>query len=1433
MRLSLAILRRVLPVFAAILTIASADAVAQISSVDVAPQRTAVAARITQAVDETRMVRLKGNVHPLARPQFDQGLADYAAPMSRMLLVLQRSSEQQAALEKLMQEQLSEDSPNFQKWLTPQQFGQQFGPTDADIEVVKSWLSVHGFHDIKLAAGRTAIEFSGNVGQVRGAFQTEIHRYLVDGTSHQANVSDPQIPAALAPVVAGVASLSNFASKSMRHQAGAFTRTSDGSVIPQFTGSGGQFYALGPADFAKIYNLPSSLNGTGSKIAIVGVSDINVKDVSDFRTLFGLPANAPTIIYNGPNPGIGLEEGEADLDVEWSGAVAPGAHIDYVVSQGTLTADPLVLSALFVIDNNSDDILSVSFGSCEKNLGTAGNTLLLHLWEQAAAQGITVTVSSGDSGSAGCDDFNTQPSATAGLAVSGFASTPFNIVVGGTDFDDTGRQSTFWSTTNAPGTRESARGYIPEATLNESCAASATATNLNTICASADGIFAGSGGPSGINGGTFAGYAKPAFQNGVTPVDGVRDTPDVSFFASTGALSNSFYLVCESDQVSGNPPSCAPGADGSFSFLGVGGTSASAPNFAGILALIEQSERARIPGSTGRQGNANFVLYKLAATSGNFCNSTTQPLSPPSSCIFYDVTKGNNSVPCVGGSPNCSNTATGATGVVVDPANTRTPAWGTATRYDYATGLGSINVANLISKWASAVGTLKATTATLKLNGAAAQVNITHGSPVTAAVTVAANPGLGTPTGDVSLIVPNTVTSNEAGVGGTLTSGTTSFTTSTLPGGSYSATAHYAGDGTFAPSDSNGVPVVVAQENSRLQAGVVTFDPNTGKVTNTNATSFPYGSPYVLRFDILNGSSNACQPLTTGGTTTGCAFDATGTVTITDNGTPLDLGTFPVNSQGHGEDQPIQLAPGSHPIVLNYSGDNSYKPSGPTNLNVTVNKGATTTTLTAPTNVVAVFDEFSLQATVTTQSNGVAPDCSAIVFKDGSSTLTLGGDCVQNPGSSTAPAQATFIGSTMVNTTGVHSFTASYPGDAYYAASTSAPQSVTVKLGVNLRVTANPTQVAPGQSTTLTALLRTLNMAPTPGPTGTVQFSGVFAGKIGGPMPCVPGTDSLGNAMCQASVSFSPASTDQVTATYSGDANYAPFNSGQNTTVLVVQPTFSLSGSSTTITAGGTGSSTVTLTPVGFTGTVTITCSALPWLSCVPLTINETSATTPASGALSITVVGPSSTTTALALPAERIYRAEASQIPPKPWWPWSGAVATAALIVLFVPRRRLRVGLGLIVVCGLGFAVSCGGGGSSGSGGGGGGGTSQVPTTTQLTVASTKIAQLGSLTVSSTVSGGASGGSVQFTVDGVQVGTLVPVNSGTTGPVTLDAASAPSLSTVVGTHLVTAHYTGSATSQPSQSGTLKVTVTGVTSLPITGTSSTTSGSGNISLTIS
>jgi subtilase family serine protease len=321
--------------------------------------------RIVQSVDDSRLTRLSGNTHPLARPEFDRGSLEDAVPLHRMVLVLKRSADQEIALKQFIDQQQDRSSPNYLQWLTPESFAAAFGPSDRDLSLLTAWLSSHGFAGIQLSAGRTFVEFNGNAGAVRAAFHTSIHRYNVNGQEHFANASDPEIPIALVPVIATVASLNNFPRRAANRRLGNFRRdptTRATARLPESTsqqiqaaaalsqpsftlGSGSNtLYGVSPYDFATIYNvLPlwsaiTPIDGTGQTIAIVGETDINPADFVNFRKLFGLSlGNTATvtgtqflnIIYNGPNPGVTSDEAEPNIDTQWSGAVAKAATIDH------------------------------------------------------------------------------------------------------------------------------------------------------------------------------------------------------------------------------------------------------------------------------------------------------------------------------------------------------------------------------------------------------------------------------------------------------------------------------------------------------------------------------------------------------------------------------------------------------------------------------------------------------------------------------------------------------------------------------------------------------------------------------------------------------------------------------------------------------------------------------------------------------------------------------------------------------------------------------------------------------------------------------------------------------------------------------------------------------------------------------------------------
>jgi subtilase family serine protease len=1064
-------------------------------------QTVPVRARVTDPVDTQNLVTLRGNVHPLARAEYDQGPAPDDLPMERMLLVLRRGADQETALRQLLDEQQVKSSPLFHQWLTPEQFGQQFGPADSDIQAVTDWLAGQGFQVKRVATGRTVIEFSGSAGLVRQVLGTEIHRFRVNGEDHWANTSDPQIPAALAPVVAGIDSLNNFPRKPLTRQLGTFSRSKlTGEVHPLFTFpySGSTYYALGATDFATIYNVAplwtAGTDGTGQAIAVAGETNINLQDVADFRAMFGLPAKAPNIILNGPDPGItSTDEPEADLDVQWSGAVAKGATIDLVVSESTETTAGIDLSALYIIDNNLAPVMSESYGSCEASLGVGGNQFYSTLWEQAAAQGITVLMAAGDSGSAGCD-YSPESAAQYGLAVSGLASTPFNVAVGGTDFNDLSTAATYWNQSNSSPFQNSAKSYIPESTWNDSCASPGTLTscspppNIQNFSAGVD-LVAGAGGASNCASpiGTFpevtcsgGGYAKPSWQSGPgVPSDGLRDVPDLSLFSGDG-LNDSFYVMCEMDanaSQGGSSASCdlnSPYLD----FQGTGGTSASVQTFAGIMALVNQAH--------GRQGNANYVLYALAARAGNTCVSNAAAVSK-TSCVFYDTTTGNNSVICQGGTPNCSNTSTAANQYgIMASGNPLSAAYTTTPGYDLATGLGSVNAANLVNNWTSNF-TPSTTTLSLSTSPATNPITLTHGHPINFTIDVTS--GSGTPAGDVSIIAQTgSSPSNATGIGAfTLSGGSISGSTSMLPGGTYNVTAHYAGNGTFAASDSTpGIPVTVNKEGSQTEIRLVTFNPVSG-APSYGATTAAYGSPYVLRMDVTNSSGQPCANQVTGLIAYPCP---TGALTVspapTDESPPPGTipGHYTLNSQGYAEDQPIQQTPGRYPFVASYAGDNSYTGSTSPSVPITITQTPTTTSISGVPSSGLVGTPINVTSTLTTESNGIAPTGTMQLLNNGSpmsSSVTVSGTASSPTTGAYATAQAVLTASLPV---GNLSITARYSGDGNYATSTSPAATVSVS---DFSLSANPSPVtipAPGQAGN-----STISVAPQNGFTGTVNLS--------------------------------------------------------------------------------------------------------------------------------------------------------------------------------------------------------------------------------------------------------------------------------------------------------------------------------------------------------
>jgi Pro-kumamolisin, activation domain/Bacterial Ig-like domain (group 3) len=988
--------------------------------------------QITGPINNQQRVTLHGNVRPLPASKQDLGAAPANLPTGRVQLLLKRPAEQQAELTQFLEDVQRPGSVVYHQWLTPAQLGAQYGPAEADVQAVAGWLASQGFAVGKVNQARTAIEFSGTVGQIERTFATQIHSFtLQNGESHVSNITDPQIPAALAPVVAGLSPLNDFRPKPMHAQPTAHlaeaaptsTNPHAFAVRPDFThpdSTGALEYFVTPGDLATIYNIPNStlnthfaaaasLDGSGVHIGVAGVSNIDSIDVADYRGLFGLPQLLPTIVIDGNDPGVqGDNAVEALLDLEQLSAVAPRANLTLYISQDATFQFGLNLAIQRALDDNLVSILNVSFGGCEAYQGQAGNQQVLNYWQQAAAQGITVTVSSGDSDSAGCDNENFEASAAQGLQVNGLASTPYNIAVGGTDFNQTSATaSQFWSTTNS-GIFESALGPIPEIPWNDSTTTiGGFAGNVPTQEQGSTNIVGGGGGLSGCLNGTVDGsgnvlacagaYGVPTFQSGFGSGT-TRQLPDVALFAANG-FHRASYLLCASGLGNDQPgqTDCV-GGGATFGFQGVGGTSAASPVFAGMLALVSQSQGG------ARLGQADFTLY---------------PLSKQHPAAFHDIATGNNSPVCTPGTLNCGS-------------NSFLVGYNAATGYDLATGLGSVDATQLVANWASI--TFHGTNTALQLNGSTAPLTITHGTAVPVTVTVSGTGG--TPTGNVALVNnSSTPGAAVAAVQGStasasvfsLSSGSASGSDAFLPGGTYTVQANYAGDGVFGASTSNAVSVTVNPEASTLDFSVLDFDIN-GNGSLVGGGSFPYGSLISVSatpVSTAKASSTTVQALATGL----ISFSST---------SPLLNQADPINSSGFAEIANTRISPyppGSYSVSASYSGDPSFTASSAPAQSFSIVKADNFFLPVAFPSASALTVEVdpNIQQFFTTES-AVQPTGTVTVTNSSGATIGTGTLQISNSGA----AQATINVSQLSGTIGI-----AYAGDGNY----NAPANVACSLG--------------------------------------------------------------------------------------------------------------------------------------------------------------------------------------------------------------------------------------------------------------------------------------------------------------------------------------------------------------------------------------------------
>lgn len=966
----------------------------------------APADRISGPIDSNQKITLPGHIHPLARREYDQGPVEPTFPVSSITLVMAPSPSQQSALEQLLAEQQDRTSANYHKWLTPEQYADRFGLSQNDVNKITLWLQSQGFTVLRTARGRNEVIFSGTAAQIRTAFNTEIHRYNVNGEQHIANASLVDVPAALSGIVTGIRGLTSFHFKPMYVRATGVSLTAPGPH-PHYTTTiqGSTEYFIAPGDIATIYDInplydaTTPINGTGQKLAIMGQTDIYLADINDFRSGFGFSTipgsgtgacttNSSGIIEEPCNTAnfdyilVGTDYGispfgdviEADLDLEWSGAVARNAQIIFVNSpvNSTCTGCGVDEALQYAIDNAVAPVISMSYGLCESQTESLETEL-----QQANTEGITIMNSAGDTGAFACDNTPPNPTnaqtvnppyaaAVGGIGVNYPASSPEVTGVGGTSIPSQDFTPTYWGPSNGADGGSALSTLIgQEVSWNDDPAFAAFCKSdpTNSFCVNGgppaitgwvpltasstaqqvqEDVWISSGGGGVSNcytetaqGICEAGFAKPSWQSAITipglgsPQSTYRFVPDISLLASPNYPG---YVICTPNNAlsgSGNDTTstCASGiASAVDNFSLVGGTSASSPIFAGIVALINQ-----YLGSDGL-GNINSTLYSLARTSSNGA--------------FHPVNSGNNNVYCQQGTPagQPSDVICPSAGVAGFNAASYDP----TTHYNLVAGLGSVDADKLAVAWSNARtgGTSVAISTT-------APATVYEGASVSFTATVtpssslgavnflsSVNGGASTSIGTSMLNVPYPPT----------TTGTTVFTTTSLPVGTNSVTATYEGD-----ASSSGATSPTAASVTVAVPFTVSFLPTSLSVAaGANAVT-------VLTVTPMNGFSGAVQFSCSAGLPTGasCSFPNSGIVQL--NGTTAQTITLTVATL------PNMALVSASPITITGTASGSSPAVVPTPINLTVTKTNQTLSLssTASTFPVGVGGTASVQVLVT------------------------------------------------------------------------------------------------------------------------------------------------------------------------------------------------------------------------------------------------------------------------------------------------------------------------------------------------------------------------------------------------------------------------------------------------------------------------------------
>ena len=1173
--------------------------------------------RVADTPNLTQRAVLPGHLPAWATPAADRGTLPDTQKVE-LLFALTRAPQVQAAFEQLLADQQNPSSPRFHQWLTPQQVGAQFGPTQHDLDALTTWLTGQGLTVESITPSRIFVQASAPAAVVTAAFGTSLHTFQVTygagaGTTEtmQAPLTEPTLPTALAPLVAYIGGLTSVPLHTYS-RVEPHTATADTAGVHPSLSANASNHFLTPADFNLIYDVPAAITGTGQRVMILGGSRLTPSDVSLFESDTALSQYTPNYVLDPAyaDPGVYNKDGsqiEATLDFERVYGTAPGAQVDLLIAANWLNGTVNQSLILYAINTINDPVMSLSFGACE-NLQTVGYVKQEDaMYSQAASQGITTLVSSGDAGVTGCAPHNVAPTAQyAYPSISDICASSYVTCVGGTQFSDLANPAAYWNPTNNQANFESALAYIPEGAWNEP----------NNGAANPPFVLAATGGgPSTV-------IAKPVWQTGTgVPADGVRDTPDLSF----SAAGHDGYFACfAASSTPSLDTSCTRTATANggytFGFVAFSGTSASAPSMAGIAALLNSK-------LGGRQGNINPTLYKLAAATPAAFHDTTLATSGLATCSTATPSVCNNSTP---------NTTSLSGGIAV-------PGYQLQTGYDLITGLGSLDV-NAFLTAASAPSTIATTSA---LSAApttiAAGQSVVFTDTITAASATASGPaGLVTFTNTTTGAGLGNFILGNSGANGT----TTSISTAAISfpaAGTYLITAAYSPTTSFSSSSSTLSFTVTAPA---LPATTTTLAGTTGTITAQ--------TPATYTAAVAPAATNTLAP------TGNVQFVRTSTIT----GQVTNLGALIPLVAGKATLTSTTIPTGTYTISAVYTGDTSFAGSTSNTLALTSTAIPTTTTIAGLPATVTSTTTSSVTVTVVSSTGTGAPTGSIQFTVD---AVNFGHSILLSSGGSgyaiTSPAP-------LVLTTGTHLVCAIYSGDPTFATSTSTCATVvSTPTPVTLVLASSSTTLSSYQLATLTGTLNGIStLAPTTNP---VTFTDTFTPAAGSPTTTNLGSAPLtGTSPAGLVIGPLPAGIHQITARYPGDATYSAATSN-TITVTVLQASITLTPASPTLTtvAGTPTTDAITLTSLNFAGTENLSCTVTSAGSGTAATL-PTCALSPAA----ITFNGAGTATATLTLSSVK----RAALIPTQPGPPQNRVPQVSLLRPGFKIRPTTLRGLGI-----------------------------------------------------------------------------------------------------------------------------------------------------------